>query len=162
MLPWLRFAAACVLCDVPPEQAVALAEVGGVPSLSGEVDGESILGVIDPLQQRERAIVAAERRASDEFVEKKLWEHRSDLPDDRDQAKREVGHRYWEELQREGDRVREREELYLRLNPLHKYLIEFDPREDTLLDIGRTVDAVFAESGVDPSAGGDFSQGDLL
>jgi hypothetical protein len=162
ILSWLRFAAACVLCEVPPEQAEAFAEVGGVPSLIGDVDGESILGVIGPREQQERSIAAAVHEADDEFLQKKLWEHRSELPDDRGSVKREVRQRYGDELRKVDEQAREDEECWLELNPPRNYLIEFDPREDTLLDIGRTVGAVLAESGVNPSAHGDLSQGDLL
>jgi len=162
ILPWLRFAAACVLCDVPVLDVLQLAEVGDVPSLRRNLKGESVLGVISPREQRERDIPAAVHEAYDEFLQKKLWEHRSELPDDLGSAKREVRQRYGDELRKVGEQAREGEERWLELNPPRKYLIEFDPREDAPLDIDRTVGAVLAECGVNPAAHGDLAQGDLL
>jgi hypothetical protein len=147
MLPWLRFAAACVLCDVPPGQAEAFAEVGGVPSLSGDVEGESILGVISLREQQERFIAAAEIDAYDEFLQKKLWEHRSELPDDPDSAEHEVRQRYGDELRMVGEQAREHEEEWLKENPPQMYLIEYDPEKDTEEDVKRITDAIAAECG---------------
>jgi hypothetical protein len=162
LLPWLRFAAACVLCDVPVLEAPALAEVGGVPSLRGEIEGERLLGVVSPDQQRERAIAAAEREAYDSMVVKKLWElGKEQLGDDLGQAKLEVELRFAEELRAECERARVRAERLLELNPRRKYLIEFNPDEDRPADIEKTVDAVLAECGVAPKAHGTLPQGDL-
>jgi hypothetical protein len=150
MLPWLRFAAACVLCDVPPEQAEAFAEVGGVPSLSGDVEGESILGVIGPREQREHDIAAAVREAYDAKFIEKLWTLRSEVGDDLGNAMRKVPQRYGEELQKECEQAREHEEEWLEVNPPRKYLIEYDPKKDTEKDIKRITDAIDAELGLSP------------
>jgi hypothetical protein len=151
MLPWLRFAAACVLFDVPPEQADAFVEVGGVPSLSGDVEGESILGVIGPREQRERDIAAAVREAYDAIFIEKLWTLRSEVGDDLGNAKREVLQRYGEELQKECEQAREHAEDWLDVNPPRMYLIEYDPEEDTEEDVKRITDAIDAECGLGPA-----------
>jgi hypothetical protein len=162
MLPWLRFAAACVLCDVPPQQAEAFAEVGGVPSLRGDVEGESILGVIGPPEQRERDIAAAVQEAYDAKFIEKLWRLRSEVGDDLGKAKREVMKRFGEELQKECEQAREHMERWLEWNPPRKYLIEYDPDEDTEEDVKRITEAIDAEHGLSPEgkkgrqAEGDF------
>jgi hypothetical protein len=116
LLPWLQFAAACVLCDVPPDQAEAFTEVGGVPSLRG-VAGGTIPGVIGPREQREREVAAAVKEAIDAKVMEKLWDGRAELADDLETAKGEVRRRFGEELRNAGDQARERAESWLDLNP---------------------------------------------
>jgi hypothetical protein len=163
-LPWLQFAAACVLCDVPVLEAPRLAEVGAVPSLRGDVDGETILGVIGPQEQRERVaeVEAAGQEAYDKTFVRRLWELRSELGDDLGKAKREVMKRFGEELQKERDLAREDMERWLELNPPRHYLIEFDPEVDMPADIEETINAVLEECGIDPQAHGNLPQGDLL
>jgi hypothetical protein len=146
----LRFAAACLLYDVPPVEADEFIDVGGVRSLRGGAEGESWLGVAGPSQLRDQAISAAEREAYDKLLRDKVWALRSELGNDPEQAKLEVGRRFFEELEAEGDRARKAEELWLESNPPRKYLIEYDPEVDTEDDIKRITDAIDAEHGLSP------------
>jgi hypothetical protein len=111
LLPWYRFAAACVLCNPPRnEQLPTFALYGGLPTPPGEgtAGEEPVLGVLTERQVLERVIEAEQQHMLTEMIAKRLWKHRSELSDlDYHQATLEVLRRFGPEMHQEMKRLRE-------------------------------------------------------
>jgi hypothetical protein len=80
LLPWLRFASACVLYDPPPENAPAFADYGGLPLFpSEETGGGHLPGVLTERELREgEAVLTVQNTVNNEAYEK-AWKLRSRL-----------------------------------------------------------------------------------
>ncbi|MBA3617322.1 MAG: hypothetical protein H0W52_14575 [Rubrobacteraceae bacterium] len=156
LLPWLRFAAACVLYRPPVEEAPTFAEYGGLPTLPGdEAEGEPILGVQTKRQRVEAQKYARVHEAVQTFVAERMWEHRKGLPDDYREARYAVMDLYFTDLMELQDRVLEEFERDMNWHPpSHKYYIEFDPKKDKDKDVKERLKAIRKREGP-PSKEGD-------
>jgi hypothetical protein len=136
-LPWLRFAAACVLYRPPVEEAPAFAEFGGLPTLPREAtEGDPLLGVQTERQRREAQKYARVHAATEEFTHERMWEDRRYLPDDYSKARFAIMSRHFGDLMELQDRVLEKFEQDMEQNPPPRdYYIKFNPAEDTWRDV---------------------------
>jgi hypothetical protein len=158
-LPWYRFAAACVLYDVPLEEAPEFANYGGLP-----------VRVLDFLSERQlwqREMRAAEKRMLDEMVWDKAWEMRSEFGElDRRRAEYEVLCRFGHEMRERLDEWRNARELEIKRdgvhNPPRRYHIVYDPYENTDKDVQRTLQVIRTEAGLGSKGRGNKDQGILL
>ncbi len=143
-LPWLRFAAACVLYHPPVEKAPVFAEYSGLPPLPGEEsEEEPLLGVQTERQRREAQKYARVHAATEEFILKEMWEDRRDLPDDHSKARFAIMSRHFVDLMELQDRVLEQFEQDMEINPPPRdYYIKFSPAEDRDKDLLRKIKAI--------------------
>jgi hypothetical protein len=152
---WLRFAAACVLFDPPPEQAPAFADYGGLPLVPGEeAEDEPVPGVLIEHELREGEIGLRVQNAIDYEISEKAWELHSKLGERHFAgAIGTVRRRYQRELEAEQDRLKWAwYEPEAELDP-PRYYIPFDPNEDTRKDVGRAVNAINEKEGSARKAG---------
>jgi hypothetical protein len=163
LLPWLQFAAACVLYDPPLEQAPALADYGGLPLLPGKETGdEPIPGVLIEHNLREGEVDLRVHNDINYEISEKVWELRSKLGEgDFEGAMSIVRSRYHRELEERKGLLKSRwYKLEAETDP-PRYYVPFDPTEDTKKDIDRTVNAINEKEGRTPK-GGRRADDDLL
>ncbi len=155
LLPWYRFAAACVLYNPPRnEKLPVFALYGGLPKLLGGPKGEGpALGVLTERKLREWAIGAEEQRALDEMIAKRLWGLRLQLGDlDYHQATIEVLRRCGAELVQELKRLREEREFDMELSLPDRYYVELDEGA-TIEERRKTIEAIAGYQKGRPSVG---------
>jgi len=154
LLPWYRFAAGCVLYDVPRlEDALAFAEYGGLPPLPGEeAEEEPILGVLTERQLREERMMHDINAALDELILEKMWELRSELGEDPRRARYEIMGLFPNELYAEETRVREEYQLEMELNPPRRYYIEVVPGETREKAVCKRFSAIWAKEKDSPKS----------
>ncbi len=143
LVPWYRFAAACVLYNPPGEALPAFAEYGG----------RAIPGVLTRYELQEQRVQRAVCDAIDAAVFEKAWELRGELPDDLNRAKAEVHRRFLDELVTEEDQVREELELHFEEHPTPPYYVAFDPKENTNKTVEKKLSAIRAKEGLTPPGG---------
>ena len=151
-LPWLRFAAACVLYNPPVEEATVFADYGGLPALPGEEgEEEPLLGVLTARQRIEPEKYHQVHEAAEKFIQEKMWECRRELPDDYSKAHFEVLERHGAELMALQDQVLGRFEEEMELNPPSgPYHIEFSPEKDRDRDVLKRLRAIRSREGLAP------------
>ncbi len=161
--PWLRFAAACVLYDPPPEQAPAFAAYGGLPLAPGEETGdEPIPGVLIEDDLREGEIDLRVQNAINIEISEKAWELHSKLGERHFKgAFSTVRSRYQCELEaRQGWLKGQWSEREVELDP-PRYYLTYDPEEDTRKDVDHAVKSINEKEGRTPK-GGRRADDDLL
>jgi hypothetical protein len=156
LLPWYRFAAACVLYNPPRnEKLPTFALYGGLPTLPGEgTTGESsIPGVLTERHLQEQAFEAEQQRALDGMIGEKLWELRSELGNlDYHQAQLEVLRRYGPEMVHELKRLKEDYKFNTKRKPPQRYYVELDEGA-TIAERRKTLEALAAHQKGRPSVG---------
>jgi hypothetical protein len=156
LLPWYRFAAACVLYNPPRNEKLPMfARYGGLPAPPGEgiVGEEPVLGVLTERQLLERAIEAEQQHMLTEMIAKRLWKHRSELDDlDYHQATLEVLRRFDSEMHQELKRLRKEREFEIELDPPNRVYVELEEGA-TIEERRKTVEAVAAHQKGRPSVG---------
>ena len=155
LLPWLRFTAACVLYDPPPEKAPAFADYGGLPLLPGDEAGdEPVPGVLIERELREGEIGLRVQNAIDTEISEKAWELHSKLGERHFQgAISRVRSRYQGELEgRQGWLKGQWYEREVEFDP-PRYYVPFDAIEDTRKDLGRVLNAINEKVGPAQKAG---------
>jgi hypothetical protein len=153
-LPWLRFASALVLCDVPVEEARVFADYGGLPIFPqrGEV---AVLDVFTERELRDRAIVAEQRQAWDEMVFDKMWESKDELVGlSAREARNKVLRLFGAEMEKELEQLREAREEELECDPILPYYIRYDPKQHSYLDLTDTARAIRAVARFSHKIGG--------
>ncbi len=157
LIPWYKFAAACVLFDVPrTEEAARFADYGGLPTpTKSENEEEPTIRVLSPSEVRNRELVRLEQGALDEFVSRKMWELRSELGElDYDQARHEALRRYLSEAEGECDRTRWEYELRKEIDrDPASYYVEFVPGEHRDQDVLNALKTIRRKEGVEGDAG---------
>jgi hypothetical protein len=143
-LPWLRFASALVLCDVPVEEAPVFADYGGLPTFPQRGE-EAVLDVYTERELRDRAIVAEQRQAWDEMVFDKMWESKDELVGlSAREARNKVLRLFGAEMEKELEQLREAREEELECDPTLPYYIRYDPKQHSYLDLTDTARAIRA------------------
>jgi hypothetical protein len=130
-LPWYRFAAACMLYDVPrSEQAVKFADYGGLPAVqTGAAVEEPTLPVLSSEQLQEQRVDRRVADTQEAMISREMRELRSELGGlDYDAAKCEVVSRLWAALEETERTLRESHRLRAEHDPEPPfYYIRFVP-----------------------------------
>jgi hypothetical protein len=155
LLPWLRFAAACVLYDPPLEQAPAFADYGGLPLLPGdETADESIPGVLIEHNLREGEVDLRVHNDINYEISEKVWELRSKLGEgDFEGAMSIVRSRYHNELEERKGLLKSGWYKLEAETDHPRYYVPFDPTEDTKKDVNHVVKAINEKQGPAQKAG---------
>ena len=165
LLPWLRFASALVLYDVPVEKANSFAEYGGLPT--GLAEDKPMLDVLTERQLREKDTEHALSGELSELIAEKVWEKRQELDSkgtlDYVEASSKLFLRFveTEEIAKDLEQLREHLERELDAEPLHRYYIAVDPRKDSESDMLRAYRAICRKSGHEKKKDGALPQGML-
>jgi hypothetical protein len=146
LLPWYRFAAVCVLYNVPTklEEAVKFADYGGLPTVPTTAEEEQpVLRMWSGRELEEQRMRGAVWIAQDEFVAEKAWELHSEFAGlNRRAAELAVWSRFHAQLEEIEKWVSREYKLTMEYDPPRQYQIEFIPEEHTDDDIKNTVRAI--------------------
>jgi hypothetical protein len=146
-LPWYRFVSACVRYDVPPEEAPAFADYGGLPGQSAE----PTLMVRSDRELREREMERWIWEQQEKFILEKIFEKHSL---NYYSEMREVMNRFYAEIEEEiPKQIREEFELDMEHNPPRHYRIEFIPGKHTDTDLKNAREEIDERAGVETRRG---------